>query len=163
MAFVNASNGYICGTGTGTVRIYAEATDGSGKRDYCTVTVSSDVWVTSITLNQTSLKLNPNGSYTLSATVLPDNANNKRLYWTSSNEAVAVVNDGVVSGLEVGTAVITALSTDGSAVRATCEVTVTEGSLVESVIVSPAYKTMDIGESVCLDKIVCPQRQKIKA
>lgn len=143
MASVNASNGYICGTGTGTVRIYAEATDGSGKRDYCTVTVSGDVWVTSITLNQTSLKLNPNGSYTLSATVLPDNANNKRLYWTSSNEAVAVVNDGVVSGLEVGTAVITALSTDGSAVRATCEVTVTEGSLVESVIVSPAYKTMD--------------------
>ena len=54
IASVNKTTGYIYGVNTGTTRIYAEATDGSGKKDYITVTVTSPVSVTGISVCPTS-------------------------------------------------------------------------------------------------------------
>ena len=64
------------------------------------------------------------GNQTLTATVTPDNATNKKVRWTSDNETVATVSeDGVVTAVAGGTAVITATTHDGL-FTATCTVTV---------------------------------------
>lgn len=84
--------------------------------------------VTSITFDKTSLVLATGTSETITATVLPEKATHKNLVWTSDNLAVATVEDGVVTAVAIGTANITATSTDGSDISATCAVTVIQGS-----------------------------------
>ena len=61
---------------------------------------------------------------TLTPTVLPDNATDKSLTWTSSDETVATVADGVVTAMSPGTATIRSTANDGSGKMGTCEVTV---------------------------------------
>lgn len=65
-------------------------------------------------------------SQQIETTIEPELADNKTLKWTSDNENIATVTQkGVVKGLNVGTANITATTTDGGNVSATCKVTVT--------------------------------------
>ncbi len=71
------------------------------------------------------LTLQPGKTRTLIATVSPENADIKTLAWESSNTSVAKVsNAGVVTAVAVGTCTITCSATDGSRLKATCEVTV---------------------------------------
>ena len=82
------------------------------------------VSVTGVSLNESSITLDVGGSKTLTATVVPDNATNKKVRWTSDNETAATVSeDGVVTAVAGGTAVITATTHDGL-FTATCTVTV---------------------------------------
>ena len=75
-----------------------------------------------------SLSMIVTGKETLTATLTPENANhNTAITWTSSNESVATVADGVVTAVAAGTATITATTANG--VSATCEVTVNEAPL----------------------------------
>jgi hypothetical protein len=84
--------------------------------------------VTGVTLNKSTLSLNVGGNETLTATVAPDNATDKSVTWTSSNDAVATVDsNGKVTAVAAGTATITVTTTDGS-FTATCDVTVTRPS-----------------------------------
>ena len=77
-----------------------------------------------VTLNKTELSLMEGKSETLVATVQPENATNKNVTWSSSNESVATVdNDGKVTAVSKGTATITVTTVDG-AKTASCEVTV---------------------------------------
>lgn len=71
------------------------------------------VAVTGVSLNASSGELTVNGQTTLTATVVPANATNKTVTWTSSAPAVATVVNGVVTALSAGTAVITATTEDG--------------------------------------------------
>ena len=85
-------------------------------KNYTTVDVAS------VTLDQSTLTLTAGGdTATLTATVLPDNATDKTVTWSSDNEAVATVVDGVVTPVAKGTATITATSGGKSD---TCTVTV---------------------------------------
>lgn len=80
--------------------------------------------VTGIKLDKTTLKLYKDGSYTLVATISPSTAADKSVSWTSSNEAVAIVNsEGVVTAVSNGTAEITATTRDNG-FTAKCAVTV---------------------------------------
>lgn len=80
---------------------------------------------TSISLNKTSATLTKGYTTQLSATVLPDDALNKTVSWTTSNSSVATVdNNGLVTAIASGTAIITATTTDGTNLSASCEVTV---------------------------------------
>ena len=83
------------------------------------------VAVTGVTLAPTSatLTLGETETVTLIPTVLPAEATDKSVTWSSSNEAVATVTDGVVTAVAAGTATITVTTTDG-AKTATCTVTV---------------------------------------
>ncbi len=103
------------------------ATDKAGNVTEKTVNVYYNdkvVSVTGVSLNESSITLDVGGSKTLAATVTPENATNKKVRWTSDNETVATVSeDGVVTAVAGGTAVITATTHDGL-FTATCTVTV---------------------------------------
>lgn len=91
----------------------------SGKED------PSSSSVKAITLNPTSLSLKVGETATITATVSPSNATNKKIIWSSSNASVVTVNEGVVAAIAVGTADVIALSDDGG-ISATCHITVTD-------------------------------------
>ena len=83
------------------------------------------VLVTSISLSETNLELAIDGYKKLRATVIPENANNTSVVWSSSNENVATVSSsGMVEATGKGTCTITCAATDGSGVSATCTVNV---------------------------------------
>lgn len=87
--------------------------------------VAGPVAVTGVTLNKTTTSIEAGQSEQLTATVLPANADNKSVTWSSNNTAVATVdNNGNVSALAAGTATITVTTADGNK-TATCTVTVT--------------------------------------
>lgn len=79
--------------------------------------------VTAISLNKPSDTLTVGGTDTLTSTISPSNASNKAITWTSSNNNVATVNNGVVTAVASGTTVITATTVDGSKI-ASCTITV---------------------------------------
>ena len=80
--------------------------------------------VTGVTLNRSNLSLTAGGTAWLRAAVQPDNAANKNVTWRSSDTSVATVDqNGVVTAVAPGTAVITATTQDGNHTAA-CAVTV---------------------------------------
>lgn len=81
--------------------------------------------VTRITLDKTSVSIKPGSTTQLTATISPDNATDKSVTWSSSNTAVATVdNNGKVTAVKEGTATITVQSVSNSSVKATCTVNV---------------------------------------
>ena len=113
----------VTGVAVGTTTITVTV---DGQTASCTVTVTPrTISVDSITLNKTELSLVKGATETLTATVLPENATDKTVTWTSSDEAVATVENGVVTAVAAGNATITATAGDKTA---TCAVTVTNPS-----------------------------------
>ena len=81
------------------------------------------VQVTDVELDITQKALNVGDTFTITATVKPDNATDKSVTWSSSNTSVATVDEnGVVTAVTEGTATITATASNG--VEASCTVTV---------------------------------------
>ena len=131
-----SSSGKVTAVANGNTIITATAADGSGKKDICAVTVNipkqatptptpNVVKVSSVSLNQSSLSLTKKGQTArLSATVSPSNATNKSINWSSSNNNVATVSNGVVTAVGNGSATITATAADGSGKKASCSITV---------------------------------------
>lgn len=92
----------------------------------CTIKLTAPiVAVTGVTLNKSTMSLVATAEETLTATVAPENATNKAVTWSTSNDKVATVADGKVTAVAPGEAVITATTADGG-FTATCKVTVTE-------------------------------------
>lgn len=85
---------------------------------------STPVTVSGVALNKKVATINVGKKVTVKATVTPANADNKTLVWTSSNKMIATVSNGVVKGVKAGRVIITAKTTDGSNISATCTVTV---------------------------------------
>ena len=112
------------------------ATDKAGNVTEKTVNVYYNdkvISVTGVLLDESSITLDVGGSKTLAATVTPENATNKKVRWTSDNETVATVSeDGVVTAVAGGTAVITATTHDGL-FTASCTVTVNASDAAPSI------------------------------
>ena len=111
-------DGVVTAVAAGTATIIAKAGSYSAS---CEVTVGNKV--REIILSTTSLTLTEGETMTLIATVLPSNAANKTVTWSTTNSSVATVKDGVVTAVAAGTATITATAGDCSA---SCNVTVDE-------------------------------------
>lgn len=99
-------------------------------KDEGTVIKPEGVAVESVVLDKTSVELTEGDKVTLTATVKPDNASNKKVSWSSSDETIATVKDGVVSAISKGTAIITVKTDDGGK-TASCDVIIKEKSSLE--------------------------------
>lgn len=84
--------------------------------------------VRSISLNKNALSLLAGAKETLTATVLPSDASDKNVLWSTSNGAVATVNNGQVTAVSEGTAVITAMLASDKTIKAECTVTVSKAA-----------------------------------
>lgn len=113
---------------TGTVTITAKLVSNSTVKDHISVIVGnsgSSIFINSIVLNKNVLPMIAGNTSNLIAAISPTNASSKALSWHSSNDNVAIVNSsGMVTAINAGTAVITAVARDGSGVYANCSVVV---------------------------------------
>lgn len=100
--------------------------------------------VTSVAVSPKTLNLEVGQTRTLTATVTPDNATDKTVTWTSSNDKVATVVDGTVAAVGEGTATITATAANGK--KDTCKVTVKVPAHKHTPVAVPAQ------ESTCMEK-----------
>ncbi|MDE6288560.1 MAG: Ig-like domain-containing protein [Muribaculaceae bacterium] len=151
-----AADGTVTAVAPGAAVITATTTDGSGVKATCAVIVT-EAKVSSITLDKTALGLRIGQTETIVATVLPDYAGNRRLDWTSDNPAVATVDaNGKVTAVALGEANVTAVATDGSGVKASCKVTVTN-ALATGVTLDITEATLRVRESVKLTATVTPE------
>ena len=151
IATVSAS-GEVVAVAEGKATITASAGDASAS---CEVAVAKKVIaVESISLNETALELTEGETATLTATVLPENATDKTVTWTSDNTAVATVADGVVTAVAEGTAKITAKAGDASVL---CTVTVKKKVIaVESVTLDKTSLELTVGGTGTLTATVKP-------
>ena len=133
--FADADSPTLTITSDNTYRTVFDASSSvlkPGKSGFLTLPTNEDHrgWmtiqaVTGITLDKTSVSINPGSTTQLTATISPDNAYDKSVTWSSSNTAVATVdNNGKVTAVKEGTATITVQSVSNSSVKATCLVTV---------------------------------------
>jgi uncharacterized protein YjdB len=113
--------------------------------------------VTGVTVSPTSASVAVGATTTLTATVLPTNATNKSVTWTTNNAAVATVNaSGVVTGVAAGSATITVRTQDGG-FTATSAITVTSSNVpVTGVSVTPMSATIGVGTTRALAATVSP-------
>jgi len=158
--------GTVTAVQLGTATITATAADGSGVTASALVTVTpAKVLVSSITLSKTSLALTVGQTSTISATVLPSNATDKTLSWSSSNSAIAKVDSqGTVTAVGTGTVTVKATAADGSGVSASVSVTVTAANvLASSITMSPTKAYVGVKGSVALSATVVPAYATNKA
>ena len=121
-------------------------TEDGGKTATCKVTVKAKViGGTEVTLDRTELTLTEGETETLTATVRPDNADNRKVTWSSDKTEVATVDGaGRVTAVKAGEAVVTVPTEDGGK-TATCKVTVKAKAVpVTGVEVNPWAVTLSV-------------------
>ena len=171
-------SGRVTAVGPGTATITVTTKDG-GFKATVTVTVTAkdtppgppepptpgDVEVTGITLDKTSITLKVGGTETITATVLPEDAKDKSLYWKIDKTSVAIVDDdGKVSAMGVGSATITVTSKSNPKVSAKCDVTVVSKDIaVTGITLNKTTLDMYVGGTETLTATVEPDNATDKA
>lgn len=151
-----SDKGMVKAVGLGKTSIIAKTGTLSSS---CEVNVNP-VKVEKIQLNTQSLKIIIGSNATLTATILPENATNKTITWSSENENIATVSiDGVVTGVGVGKTKITASSGD---VKATCDVII-DPIKVTGISLSNTNISIEVAEIIGLEAIVLPENATNKA
>ena len=143
----SSSNSFVASVDNGKVTAVAEgsanitATAG-GKSATCEVTVSAKIIpVTDISIEQASVSIEVGETTKLTAMVSPSDATNATVTWSSSDQTIATVDNGTVSAIKEGTAIITATAGDKSA---TCEVAVTpDKETLAKMALMKIYNAMD--------------------
>ena len=150
-------SGNIIAKSVGNATITVKAKDGSGVTATCWVNVT-DIKVTSITLNKTTLNIKTGATEQLTAKVQPTDATNSKVTWSSNDKDVAEVDQtGMITAKKEGSAVITVKAQDGSGKTATCQVTVNPSVvLVNKITINPSSKSLAIGKTVTLSPTVAP-------
>ena len=132
------SNGVVKAVGFGTATITAKSNN--GKTASCSVTVNP-IQPTGIKATpETSTLYGLNGTVKLSANVMPSNATNKAVTWSSRNTSVATVSsDGTVKAVGYGTTVITATTVNG--LTSNCTINVKKEEVTSLTIATKPTKT----------------------
>lgn len=161
LAVATVTNGLITAIAMGSANITVSSTDGSNIFAIILVTVTAIpvIPVSNITLNQTSATLRPTNTLTLTATVMPSNATDKTVRWSSSSSNATVNSSGVVTAVSSGSAVIRAMTVSGNLV-ATCTLTITMP--VTSVTITPTF-TLHTGSTRQLMATIIPSNATNKA
>ena len=141
-----SSNGLVTGVARGNTTIIAKATDGSGITASCSVEVKQPV--TCISLNRTGISCIKGKTEKVSVLVEPENANNKAISFSSSNESVATVDaNGNVTSYALGKATIYVTAQDGSGVSSQCVVSVWDEPDIVDLGLSVKWSSWNIGAS----------------
>jgi len=123
-----SSTGLITGISGGETIITVSTTDGSNISKSIDVIVREQI--ESVTLSETNIEINKGQSKIVTATITPSNAFNKTLRWESEDDSIATVNNGVITGINVGTTKVIVSTTDGSNI--TKEINVKVNSIMTS-------------------------------
>ena len=155
IATVN-EQGVVTGVKVGNTTISATTTDGSDLTATCQVTVKPVV-ATGISIDPIAVTITAGNTTQLSATITPTNATYKTATWTSSDEAIATVDEnGVVTGITAGQAQVIATTIDGTNLSATSVVTVLPRKATD-ITISPDSVIIDISGSVHLTATIAPE------
>jgi uncharacterized protein YjdB len=116
--------------------------------------------VTGIQINPAEMEIEVGSTATITVTVLPDDATDKSVVWTTSNAEVATVDGGVVTGVSAGVATVTVTTVD-KGLSVSCEVTVVAHEppvvvKVTGVKLSSNSLSMKVGDSKTLVATVSP-------
>lgn len=121
-SIITVENGLISALKTGNATVTAAA---GNKTADCEVTVLP-IEVESVTLNETSVQMTPGSQIVLTATVLPEDSDERTVSWLSSDESVLTVENGTVTAISKGEAIVTAKC---GGKEATCNITVSVPSV----------------------------------
>ena len=156
-AVASVKDGEVTAVSVGEATITAKSEDG-GKKATCVVTVNpKHISVTALSLDKTEVEMNPDDKVMMTATIAPENASNKSVLWSSSDESIATVKDGEVTALKVGEVVIMAASEDGGK-KATCKVTVNAKPVpVTGVSLNKQKARVFINDELTLTATVAPE------
>ena len=123
-AVATVENGVVTPLRKGTVIISVRSEDG-GLIDYCLVNIG--IGIDAVNLSESAISLHKGESFTLEAQISPEDATTTELIWTSENEQIVTVVDGVVTaGRKSGTVKVRATAADNEEAYAECTVTVIE-------------------------------------
>lgn len=168
-------NGRITANGVGTTSVYVYD-EVSGLGGEISINVTSDekeddkeddkndnenpnesIPVTKIALNKSDTIMEVGEYIIVSAVVRPSNATNKKVTWTSSNTRVATVSSsGKITAKNVGTATITAKTSNGKTAK--IKITVTEKFInVTSIALNKTSASLNVGSSITLTATVSPK------
>ena len=158
-SIATVESGIVTAIKEGRAIITAKSVDGyiSASLEVNVNSTPSIVHVESISLDKTELDMVTGDRATLSATVLPNDAKNKSVIWSSSDESIATINSkGRVTAVGVGTVTITATTVDGE-LTATCTVNITQKVVsVTGISLDVDSAELEIGESEQLVASVLP-------
>ena len=127
-----------------------------------TTSIDDNILVSSIELSEDEISILEGETQTLTATVLPSNAKNKSLEWSSDDETIAIVdNNGVVTALLAGETNVRVVSKDGSNRTAICRVIVTELSDKAIVKASAKYNCYDLSSEYISKYVPATGEQKV--
>lgn len=144
-----SSTGLVTAKSEGLVRIWARA---GGKEEYCSILVVPRE-VEGLTLSASELELSPGENHMLEASVYPEDAGNSTVAWSSSAPETVRVENGWLTALKPGKAVITARA---GAFSKTCTVTVSEAE-AESLRISESFLEIAPGETKYLSVEILPE------
>ena len=145
------SNGVVTAVGAGSAIITVTTVDGGFT---ATCDVASVIDATGVSLDKSEVTIPLGEQIELMATVTPDNATNKGVVWSSSNQSVAIIAGGVITATGIGTTTITVTTIDGG-FKAKCDVTVIPVA-VTGVTLDPETASLQPGETVQLVATVQP-------
>lgn len=125
------SNGLVVALSDGNAVVTVRTDDGEFT-DSCNITVLPNIVnVTGVSITPKSIELEVGQTDSVSSNVLPNNADNKNIEYSSDNELVATVSsNGDVEAIGEGSAIITVTTEDGGYTD-TCDVTVSESVIDE--------------------------------
>ena len=152
-AVATVDNGQIKALGEGVTEVICKSKNGEVVSK-CVITVSP-ITIESITLSKESLDLFIGQEETILAAILPENATNKELEWTSTNNAVATVNNGRIKALGEGVTEIICKSKNGE-IASKCVIRV-KPIMVESITLSKESLDLFIGQEETILAAVLPE------
>ena len=152
-------SGNVKGIKVGTATITATSSDGNHVATSKITVTAVDKTLKGISLNKKELTLEIGNEETLSVNYNPSNAENKKVTWTSSNETIAIVDNGKVKAIKPGTAEIKAISEEGKK-EATCKVTV-KSAPIESISFGDEEITVYVDSVTTLVTISTPENTAI--
>lgn len=101
---------------------------------------SDPIPVEGVSLSESSITIDDRSTFQLTAIITPSNATDKRISWLSSNTAVAIVSNGLITGIAPGTSTITATTSDGDYTASCVVEVIAHGPICEDpVSISPPF------------------------